>query len=106
MASTEKCPSSACICKTCEGCELDNQLLCQHTAGEKLDCVCAGIVFVRHPIFILSQQWLLLVINTWAFILATRMIMRTKCRRCYVVSWPLNRLPDELRQKVYERYPG
>jgi len=191
MSTTQKQPSTACICETCEGCELDERLLCHHTTAEKIDFMvlvigwfipfAAGMIIGKHwvgqivwaalaiiffgyvealilcrhcphyaepgfflschanaglpkipkldprpltrlerivwviyvlvlflyfiPFFIVSQQWVLLVINTWAFILAARMLIRTKCRRCYVVSCPLNRLPDDLRQKVYEHYP-
>ena len=191
MDTVEYKPSTACICDTCEDCELGERLLCHHTTSEKLDFIvlvigwfipfCAGMIIGRHwigiavwgalaviffgyvealilcrhcphyaepgfflschanaglpkipkldarplnrtekiiwlgyvlvlflyfiPFFIISQQWLLLAINVWAFILAGRMLMRTKCSRCYVVSCPLNRLPGDLREQVYEHYP-
>ena len=58
------------------------------------------------PFFIASQQWLLLVINTSALIIAYRTLLRTMCTRCYNFSCPLNRVPQDVRKVFFEKYPA
>lgn len=57
------------------------------------------------PFFILSQQWLLLVISGWATVTAVWTLQRTKCNRCYHLSCPANRVPDEIKIIFYQNYP-
>jgi len=57
------------------------------------------------PFFIASGQWLLLGLTTWALIAGCWMVQRTKCTRCYHLSCPVNRVPEEVRQGFFENYP-
>ena len=58
------------------------------------------------PFFIVSGQWLLLVITTSALIAAARTVYRTKCARCYNLSCPVNCVPDDVRKVFFENYPA
>lgn len=62
-----------------------------------------GLFYV--PFFLLSQQWLLLVITTWAVITWSWTLLRTQCTRCYHVSCPLNRVPADVREEFFTNYP-
>ena len=57
------------------------------------------------PFFIVSQQWLLLGLTTWALFASGWTLQRTKCSRCYNLSCPVNRVPEETREKFFEHYP-
>ena len=63
-----------------------------------------GLYYV--PFFVLSQQWLLLAITTWAVITWAWTLLRTQCTRCYHVSCPLNRVPANVREKFFNNYPA
>jgi len=58
------------------------------------------------PFFLLSAQWLLLLITSWAMLTWVWTLMRTQCTRCYHLSCPLNRVPDEVRQQFFDHYPA
>ena len=57
------------------------------------------------PFFLISQQWLLLVIYLWALFAAGWTLVRTQCTRCYHLSCPLNRVPENVRQEFFKNYP-
>jgi len=66
----------------------------------------AGVlVFWYVPFFVISSQWLLLFITSTAIIASFWTIQRTQCNRCYNLSCPVNRVPPEVREKFYERFP-
>jgi hypothetical protein len=62
--------------------------------------------FYYLPFFLLSAQWLLLLITSWALLTWVWTLLRTQCTRCYHLSCPLNRVPDEVRQEFYRYYPA
>jgi len=62
--------------------------------------------FYYLPFFVLSAQWLLLLITTWALLAWGWTLVRTQCTRCYHLSCPLNRVPDDVRQQFFENYPA
>jgi len=66
-----------------------------------------GVLFLYYvPFFIVSSQWLLLVITTSALVAATWTVLRTQCTRCYHLSCPLNRVPEDVREAFYRNYPA
>lgn len=66
----------------------------------------AGVLaFYYLPFFILSGQWLLLSITTAGILSAAWTVQRTQCTRCYHLSCPANRVPDEVREAFYRCYP-
>jgi hypothetical protein len=62
-----------------------------------------GLYYV--PFFVLSRQWLLLLITSWALVTWAWTLLRTQCTRCYHVFCPLNRVPEPLREEFFEHYP-
>ena len=65
-----------------------------------------AVLFLYHiPFFIISQQWLLLAITTWALIAACWIVQRTMCTRCYHLSCPANRVPEDVRRGFFKNYP-
>jgi len=65
-----------------------------------------AVLFLYHiPFFVLSEQWLLLVWCTLATGLAVWVVQRTQCTRCYHLSCPGNRVPEEVRRRFFENYP-
>jgi hypothetical protein len=62
--------------------------------------------FYYLPFFLLSAQWLLLLITTWALLTWIWTLLRTQCTRCYHLSCPLNRVPDDVRQQFFRYYPA
>jgi hypothetical protein len=58
------------------------------------------------PFFVASQQWLLLGVTTWALIAGCWTVQRTKCTRCYNLSCPVNRVPENVRLEFFKNYPG
>jgi len=68
--------------------------------------VYAAVLFLYHiPFFIVSQQWLLLAITTWALLIACWTVQRTQCTRCYHLSCPVNRVPEDVRREFFKNYP-
>jgi hypothetical protein len=57
------------------------------------------------PFFIISQQWLLLAITSWALLAWAWTVVRTQCTRCYNLSCPVNRVPDDVKEHFFEHYP-
>lgn len=57
------------------------------------------------PYFALSHQWLLLGITTLALILAILTMQKTKCNRCYHLSCPGNRVPEDVRSCLRKNFP-
>ena len=56
------------------------------------------------PFFIADQQWLLLILTTWAVFSACWTLQRNQCTRCYNLSCPVNRVPDDVRQVFFLNY--
>jgi len=57
------------------------------------------------PFFVISQQWLLLVITAAGMASAAWTLQRTQCNRCYHLSCPINRVPEEVREGFFRNYP-
>lgn len=65
-----------------------------------------AILFLFYiPFFILSQQWLLLGITSWALLSWAWTVLRTMCTRCYNLSCPVNRVPDDVKEGFFRHYP-
>ena len=58
------------------------------------------------PFFVISEQWLLLGIATWALVAASWTMQRTQCTRCYHLSCPANRVPKDVRECFFKNYPA
>jgi hypothetical protein len=58
------------------------------------------------PFLVLSAQWLLLILTTWALLTWVWTLLRTQCTRCYHLSCPLNRVPDDVRRQFFDCYPA
>jgi hypothetical protein len=68
--------------------------------------VYVAVLFLYNiPFFVISQQWLLLVITTWGAIVWAWTVQRTQCTRCYHLTCPVNRVPPDVRRVFYENYP-
>jgi hypothetical protein len=66
----------------------------------------AAVLFLYYiPFFVISGQWLLLAITTWGFIVWAWTLQRTQCNRCYNLSCPVNRVPDDVQRVFFEHYP-
>ena len=66
--------------------------------------VYVAVLFLYYvPFFVVSQQWLLLGLTTWAAIVWAWTVQRTQCTRCYHLSCPVNRVPEEVR-RVFFKY--
>lgn len=66
----------------------------------------AGVLALWYvPFFVVSGQWLLLLIISVALVAAVWTVWRTQCNRCYNLSCPMNRVPADVRDKFYENYP-
>jgi len=65
-----------------------------------------AVLFLYYvPFFIIGEQWLLLLLTTIALFVAAWTLQRTKCNRCYHLSCPLNRVPDDVKKIFYKNYP-
>jgi hypothetical protein len=65
-----------------------------------------AVLFLYYiPFFLISKQWLLLVITTWAVVAWGWTLQRTQCNRCYHLSCPVNRVPADVREVFYRYYP-
>ncbi len=65
-----------------------------------------AVLFLYHvPFFIIGGQWLLLGITTWMVIAAAWTVWWTKCMRCYNLSCPANRVPEDVRRVFFRLYP-
>ena len=68
--------------------------------------VYVGALFLYYvPFFVISGQWLLLAITTWAALTWAWTVQRTQCNRCYMISCPVNRVPERVRTVFYRNYP-
>lgn len=68
--------------------------------------VYVAVLFLWYvPFFVASQQWFLLGLTTWATFAASWTLQRTKCTRCYNLSCPVNRVPQEVRRIFFKNYP-
>lgn len=65
-----------------------------------------AVLFLYYiPFFIISQQWLLLVLTTTALFAGAWTLQRTQCNRCYNLSCPFNRVPDDVKKAFFKNYP-
>jgi hypothetical protein len=68
--------------------------------------VYVAILFLYYiPFFIVSEQWLLLLLTTTALFVALWTLQRTQCNRCYNLSCPANRVPGDVKKAFYKNYP-
>ena len=66
-----------------------------------------AILFLYYiPFFVISEQWLLLVLTSWASLTAAWTVWRTQCNRCYNLSCPVNHVPEGLKKGFFENYPA
>ena len=69
--------------------------------------VCVGVLFLYPiPFFIASAQWLLLAVLVWATLTWAWTVQRTQCTRCFNLSCPVNRVPEDVRRVFFKHYPG
>jgi hypothetical protein len=69
--------------------------------------VYVAVLFLYYiPFFVISAQWLLLLLTSWATLAAVWTIWRTQCNRCYNLSCPVNHVPEEVQQAFFENYPA
>lgn len=65
-----------------------------------------AILFLWYiPFFAANQQWLFLGLTSWGVFSAAWTLQRTKCNRCYNLSCPVNRVPQDVRQVFFQNYP-
>ena len=65
-----------------------------------------AVLFLYYiPFFVISEQWLLLTITSSAMFVAGWTLQRTQCNRCYNLSCPINRVPDDVRESFFRNYP-
>jgi hypothetical protein len=57
------------------------------------------------PFFVVGHEWLLLGLTTWALVVASWTVQRTQCTRCYHLSCPVNRVPEDVRRGFFKNYP-
>jgi hypothetical protein len=57
------------------------------------------------PFFVISRQWLLLLITSWGALCWAWVVVRTQCNRCFNLSCPANRVPEDVRRVFFENYP-
>jgi len=67
---------------------------------------CVAVLFLYYiPFFITGKQWLLLLLTTAALFVAAFTLQRTKCNRCYNLSCPCNRVPEDVKKIFFKNYP-
>jgi mannose-6-phosphate isomerase-like protein (cupin superfamily) len=57
------------------------------------------------PFFVIGQQWLLLGITTLALVTTSWTLQRTQCTRCFHLSCPINRVPEDVQEGFFSNYP-
>lgn len=57
------------------------------------------------PFLLMSQQWLLLFVASLALATWCWMLVRTRCTRCCHIFCPVNRVPEELREELFDHCP-
>lgn len=57
------------------------------------------------PFFIVGKLWLLLVLVIWGGIVWAWTVQRTQCTRCFNLSCPVNRVPEDVRVVFFKNYP-
>jgi hypothetical protein len=63
------------------------------------------IVFYWIPFFILAKQWIFLGWASVSSIVSIYQLSETKCTRCSMISCPINRVPDNVKQTICKYYP-
>jgi len=69
------------------------------------ECEIQGKLRYYIPFFVIGEQWLLLMLTTSAMIVAGWTLQRTQCNRCYNLSCPINRVPDDVKDSFFRHYP-
>jgi hypothetical protein len=65
----------------------------------------AALFLYYIPFFVISGQWLLLTLTSSAMIVAGWTLQRTQCNRCYNLSCPINRVPEDVKDSFFRHYP-
>lgn len=66
-----------------------------------------AVLFLYYvPFFVIGEQWLLLVLTSWASLTAAWTVWRTQCNRCYNLSCPVNHVPEGVKRGFFENYPA
>jgi hypothetical protein len=65
----------------------------------------AALFLYYIPFFIISKQWLLLLLTTTALFVSAWTLQRTQCNRCYNLSCPINKVPDDVKKGFFRNYP-
>jgi hypothetical protein len=65
-----------------------------------------AVLFLYYiPFFIIGRLWLLLLLTSSALFVAVWTLQRTQCNRCYHLSCPANRVPDDVKEGFHRNYP-
>jgi hypothetical protein len=65
-----------------------------------------AVLFLYYiPFFVISEQWLLLTITSSALIVTGWTMQRTQCNRCFNLSCPINRVPNDVKDSFFRHYP-
>ncbi len=68
---------------------------------------CIIVLFLYYvPFFVIARQWLLLLITSWAAFSWGWVVLRTQCSRCFNLSCPANRVPEDVRRIFFKNYPA
>lgn len=57
------------------------------------------------PFFIVGRLWLLLILVIWGGIVWVWTVQRTQCNRCFCLSCPANRVPEDVKKVFFKNYP-
>ena len=63
------------------------------------------LLFFWVPFFIAFKQWVYLAWASVSSFVSIYTVLLTRCNRCYMLSCPVNRVPEEVKQIFYKYYP-
>ncbi len=66
----------------------------------------AAILFLYPiPFFVVGKMWLMLAFVVWGGFVWAWTVQRTQCNRCFNLSCPVNRVPEDVRKVFFKNYP-
>ena len=100
---SKKSTAAACSQFKCDDCEIQGKLLCIHKPADLIDFY---VLFMGWAIpffsgMIIGKFWagiIVLIVAGWT-------MQRTQCNRCYNLSCPINRVPDDVKDFFFKHYP-
>jgi hypothetical protein len=57
------------------------------------------------PFFIISSQWIFLIVCSVMTAISVILLLATRCNRCYVLSCPFNRVTADVKEGVLANFP-